>query len=101
MAGEFKPGELVPASVTSPAPLDQLTLQDQLDERRSSRSFKYYVGRVIVTTVAVCFVVTVLTMMYAYVVKGTPMQGTVIEAFLKTFTDIMRILFTPQGAPGA
>jgi hypothetical protein len=100
VAGNFKPGDLVPASVTSPAPLDQLALQDQLDERRSNRSFKYYVGRVIVTSIAVCFVATVLTMVYGYVFKGVAMQGTVIEAFLKTFTDILRILFTPQGVAG-
>ena len=94
MAGNPKNTDLAPAGVTSPAPLDQLTLQDQLDERRSNRSFKYYVGRVIVSSVAFCFVTVVIAMVYNNIVKGTPMQSTTVEAFLKTLTDIMHILFT-------
>ncbi len=98
MAGNLKPGELAAAGVTSPAPLDALT-QDTLEERRSQRSFKYWVGKVIVGCIAFCFVAVVLGMVYSYVVKGTSMQGGVIEQFLKTFSDIMNILFSSPPVP--
>lgn len=99
MADEKTPAELTPGigpEVAAPAIPEHLAVQDHLEERRTHRKFRYWVGLILVGTLSLCTLVVVATMTYGYIVQDKSMEGSILQSAFQTISQIFSVLFGPS-----
>lgn len=85
--------------VNNPEPtpgVDVCNLEDH-EAKREERRLRHWVIKVCVLTMAAVFVATVVSMLWAFLVRGDAINGTIIESFLKAATEIIKFMNTPTG----
>lgn len=93
MADEQNTTDKTPATDQPLIIPEHLAVQDHLEERKTSRKFRYFLGTTLVLTLATCVIVLVAAVTYGYVVQGKTMEGTVIQSAFQSITQVFSILF--------
>ena len=80
------------AASLDPAPGVDVCNLDDRESRREERRLRHWVIKVFVFTWAFIFTLVVGSMLWAFVVRGDAIDGTIIDTFLKATTEVIRIL---------